>query len=74
MEISLSPFFARLILRFIPYFISHRLMVVCRGYSEDYENFTERRFQAGIFKNSDTYYSYIAKPSKLGDVCEKKVN
>lgn len=38
MEIALSPFFAKLILRFnlIP-----KWVVVCKGYSEDYENFTE---------------------------------
>ena len=37
MEIRLSPFFAKLILR-----LNHfkRLMVVCRGYNEDDENFT----------------------------------
>lgn len=41
MEIPLSPFFAKLILRLIPYRISHRVLVMCRGYSEDLENFTE---------------------------------
>lgn len=38
MAISLSPFLAKIILRFNPF---SRLMVVCRGYSEDFENFTE---------------------------------
>ncbi len=38
MEIRLSPFFAKLILRLNPF---NRLLVVCRGYSEDYENLTE---------------------------------
>ena len=38
MEIQLSPFFAKLILRLNPF---NRLLVVCRGYSEDYENLTE---------------------------------
>lgn len=37
-EISLSPFFAKFILRFNPF---KRVLVMCRGYSEDYENFTE---------------------------------
>lgn len=41
MEISLSPFFAKLILRVIPYRLSHRILVMCRGYSDDLKNFTE---------------------------------
>lgn len=41
MEISLSPFSAKLILRVIPYRLSHRILVMCRGYSDDLENFTE---------------------------------
>ena len=38
METKLSPFFAKLILRLSPF---NRFLVVCRGYSEDYNNFTE---------------------------------
>lgn len=38
MEIQLSPFFAKLILQLNPF---NRLLVVCRGYSDDYENLTE---------------------------------
>lgn len=38
MEIKLSPFFAKIILRLNPF---SRLKVMCRGYSEDFENFTE---------------------------------
>ncbi len=38
MAISLSPFFAKLILRLNSF---SRILVVCKGYSEDYENFTE---------------------------------
>ncbi|OGZ67185.1 MAG: hypothetical protein A3D35_03630 [Candidatus Staskawiczbacteria bacterium RIFCSPHIGHO2_02_FULL_34_9] len=38
MEIKISPFFAKLILQLNPF---NRLLVVCRGYSEDYENLTE---------------------------------
>lgn len=38
MEIKLSPFFAKLILRLNPF---NRLLVMCRGYSEDLENLTE---------------------------------
>ena len=41
MAITLHPFLAKIILKIIPYRFSHRLMVVCRGYNEDYENFTE---------------------------------
>lgn len=41
MEISLLPFFAKLILRIIPYGLSNRILVMCRGYNEDFENFTE---------------------------------
>jgi hypothetical protein len=38
MEINLSPFFAKIILRLNPF---RKVLVMCRGYSEDYENFTE---------------------------------
>lgn len=38
MKIKLLPFFAKLILRFNPF---RRVLVMCKGYSEDYENFTE---------------------------------
>ena len=38
MEIPIAPFFAKLILRLNPF---NRLLVMCRGYSEDYENLTE---------------------------------
>ena len=38
MEINLSPILAKIILRFNPF---TRLKVMCRGYSEDLENFTE---------------------------------
>lgn len=41
MEIKLSPFFAKLILRLVPYGLSHRVLIMCRGYSDDDENFTE---------------------------------
>ncbi len=41
MEIQMPPFLAKLFLRTIPYKLSHRIMVVCKGYSEDYKNFTE---------------------------------
>ena len=38
MEIALSPFIAKLILRLNPF---SRVFVMCKGYSEDYENFIE---------------------------------
>jgi hypothetical protein len=38
MEINISPFLAKLILRFN---LFPNWMVMCRGYSEDLENFTE---------------------------------
>ena len=38
MEIPLSPFFTKSILRFNPF---RRALVMCKGYSEDYDNFTE---------------------------------
>lgn len=38
MGINLSPTLAKVILRFNPFI---RLKVMCRGYSEDLENFTE---------------------------------
>ncbi len=31
-------------------------------------------FIKAVVGNSDTYYSYISKPSQIGKVCEKKVN
>jgi hypothetical protein len=36
--ITLSPFWAKMVLRFNPFTQS---IVVCKGYNEDYENFTE---------------------------------
>lgn len=38
MEITISPFLAKIILRFNPF---RRILVMCRGYNEDFENFTE---------------------------------
>lgn len=38
MEITLYPFLAKIILRLNPF---HRAMVMCRGYNEDYKNYTE---------------------------------
>jgi len=38
MEINISPFWAKIILRFNPF---KKVFVMCKGYSEDYKNFTE---------------------------------
>lgn len=38
MEINISPFWAKMILRFNPF---NRLLIMCNGYNEDYGNFTE---------------------------------
>ncbi len=38
MEIQISPFLAKIILQLNPF---HHALVMCKGYSEDYENFTE---------------------------------
>lgn len=38
MELTISPFLTKLILRLNPF---NRVMVMCRGYGEDYVNFTE---------------------------------
>lgn len=37
-EIRISPFFAKLILRFNPF---NSIFLMCRGYGDDYENLTE---------------------------------
>ncbi|MBI4709183.1 MAG: hypothetical protein HY764_03210 [Candidatus Portnoybacteria bacterium] len=50
MEISLPPFLAKLVLRFNPF---RRVLVVCKGYSEDYENLTELIWEDD--KNLDFY-------------------
>lgn len=38
MEKTISPLLAKLILRFNPF---NRLLVMCKGYNNDYENYTE---------------------------------
>jgi hypothetical protein len=41
MDINLNPVLAKIILKLIPYKLLNKVLVVCRGYNEDYENFTE---------------------------------
>mgnify|MGYP001595283492 CR=1 len=50
MGLTISPFWAKLTLRLNPF---RRLFVMCKGYSEDYENFTELVWQDD--KNLDFY-------------------
>jgi len=38
MGFSINPFFAKIILRVNPF---NNILVMCKGYSEDYDNFTE---------------------------------
>ena len=48
MEIKLSPFFAKIILIFNPF---NRLKIMCCGYNEDFENFTELVWQDDKYLN-----------------------
>ncbi|OGL88737.1 hypothetical protein A3I42_03780 [Candidatus Uhrbacteria bacterium RIFCSPLOWO2_02_FULL_49_11] len=50
MQITLTPFLAKIILRWNPF---HRVLVMCKGYSEDYKNFTELVWEDD--KNLDFY-------------------
>lgn len=50
MEIPLSPFLAKIVLRLNPF---HRVFIMCKGYSEDYESFTELVWEDD--KNLDFY-------------------
>jgi len=55
MAISLLPFLAKIILRLNPF---PRLMVVCRGYNEDFENFTELVWQDDKYLDFTNQESY----------------
>ena len=55
MEIPLPPFLTKIILRFNPF---RRVFVMCKGYNEDYENFTELVWEDDKyldFYNKETY-------------------
>lgn len=54
MQINLSPFWAKIILSVNPF---RRLLVVCNGYGEDYENYTELVWQ------DDKYLDFYDKQS-----------
>lgn len=61
MEIQLSPFWVKLILRIVPYGLSHRILIMCRGYSEDLQNFTELVWEDDKyldFYDKETYPEY----------------
>lgn len=56
MAINLSPFWARLLLRLN--FLAPQVLVMCRGYGEDFENFTELVWNDDKdldFADSETY-------------------
>lgn len=55
MEIALSPFFAKNILRFSPF---NRLKIMCRGYSDDFENFTELVWEDDKYLDFDDNETY----------------
>ncbi len=38
MEITISPFLAKILLRLNPF---KKVLIMCKGYNEDYKNFTE---------------------------------
>jgi hypothetical protein len=54
MEIRLSPLLAKTILRINPF---GRLIVVCKGYNDDYENYTE------LVWEDDKYLDFYDKDS-----------
>lgn len=58
MEFTVSPFWAKLVLRFNPFM---RFKVMCLGYSEDYKNFTELVWQDDQdldFSDTATYLKF----------------
>ncbi|MBU1247006.1 hypothetical protein KJ973_01800 [Patescibacteria group bacterium] len=55
MEIKLSPILARIILRLNPF---SRFMVMCLGYNEDFENFTELVWQDDKYLDFNDPKSY----------------
>jgi hypothetical protein len=55
MEIKISPFLAKFILRFNPF---GHILIMCRGYNEDCENLTELVWQDDKdlqFHDKETY-------------------
>lgn len=56
MEIIISPFLAKTFLRFNPF---KKVLIMCKGYSDDYKNFTELVWQDD--KDLD-FYDYKTYP------------
>ncbi len=55
MEIKLSPLLAKIILHFNPF---SRLKVMCLGYNEDFENYTELIWKDDKYLDFDDEGSY----------------
>lgn len=55
MSITIHPLLAKIILRFNPF---KKILIMCKGYSEDYDNFTELVWEDDKdldFYDRDTY-------------------
>ena len=55
---NLIPFWAKIILRFNPF---DKIIVVCKGYNEDYDNYTELVWEDDKdldFYNNETYIQF----------------
>ncbi|MDD4625233.1 MAG: hypothetical protein PHC82_02835 [Candidatus Pacebacteria bacterium] len=55
MEINISPFWAKIILRLNPF---NKLLVMCKGYNEDYNNFTELVWEDDKYLDFNDKISY----------------
>lgn len=55
--IKIPPFSVRLFLRFLSFSRSSNFLIVCKGYGEDWENYTEvgwdeeKDLDVGLYKN-----------------------
>jgi len=55
MAVTLNPFLAKIILKLNPF---RKFLIVCKGYNEDYENFTELVWQDDKDLNFNDRISY----------------
>lgn len=55
MTVTINPFLAKTILRFNPF---RKILVVCKGYNEDYENFTELVWEDDKYLDWYDYETY----------------
>jgi hypothetical protein len=58
MEININPFLAKALLRINPF---RKILIMCKGYNEDYENFTELVWSDDKdldFSDSNTYSEF----------------